>query len=139
MSGLVHFLTATEVVSGSISIISLAGVITAPVGLALGGITVGLTTLSFGLNFGKKNISKKISKHEQINTLAVSKLTTVNDMISKSLTDYVISSDEFSLTVQEKEKYITLKNKIRIDHRNSTDEQLNTEELKAKLTKINRR
>ena len=36
MSRVVHFLAATEVVSGSFSIISLAGVITAPVGLALG-------------------------------------------------------------------------------------------------------
>ena len=51
----------------------------------------------------------------------------------------MFSSDEFSLIVQEKEKYIALKNKIRIDHRNSTDEQLNTEELKEKLTKINRK
>ena len=129
INGIVHFLTAAEVVSGSITTVSMAGVITAPVGIALGSVTVVMVATSFGLNFGKKNITKKISKHEQIYTLAASKLNTINDIISKALSDSVISSEEFSLIIQEKEKYITLKNKIRIEHKNITED----EDFKVRL------
>ena len=122
INGIVHFLTATEVVSGSITTVSLAGIITAPVGIALGSVTVVMVATTFGLNFGKKSITKKISKHEQIYTLAASKLNTINDIISKALTDSVISQEEFSLIIQEKEKYIMLKNKIRNEHKTEPED-----------------
>ena len=97
INGIVLFLTVAEVVSGSITTVSLARVITASVGIALGSVTVVMLATTFGLNFGKKNITKKISKHSQIYTLAASKLNTINNIISKALTDSVISPEEFSL------------------------------------------
>jgi hypothetical protein len=75
----------------------------------LGGVTIGSAIVSSGLSWGKYNISKKLSKHEKIGMLAVSKLNTINDLISKVLNDSHISSEEFSLITKEKETFITMK------------------------------
>ena len=126
-TGLSHFLNITSVAAGSVGISALAGVITAPIGLALGGVTIGSALISSALSWEKKNILKKLGKHEKIATLAVSKLNTINDLVSKALTDSHISDDEFSLILKEKDKYITMKNNIRQENREMAT---NVDELK---------
>ena len=121
----------TSVTAGSIGISALAGVVTAPIGIALGGITIATAVISTGLNIQKKKILKKLSKHEKIGTLAISKLNTINDLVSKALTDSLISAEEFTLVNKEKEKYIGLKNSIRKDQRESTSkDNVDVESLK---------
>lgn len=115
-----HFLNITSVVAGSLSVTALAGVITAPIGMALGGITIGGAVVSSILTWEKKNILKKLEKHEYIYTMAISKLNTVNDLVSKALNDSHISTEEFTLIIKEREKYIILKNEARKKHREST-------------------
>ncbi|WP_375702762.1 hypothetical protein, partial [Bartonella sp. CL43QHWL] len=107
----------------------LAGVITAPIGLALGGVTIGSAIISSALGWEKKNILRKIEKHEKISQLAISKLNTINDLVSKALTDSHISTTEFSLILKEKEKYISMKNAIRKKQR-ETNSNVDVESLK---------
>jgi hypothetical protein len=52
--------------------------------------------------------------------LAVSKLNTINDLISKALHDSHVSTEEFTLITKEKEKFITMKNVIRKKQRESS-------------------
>ena len=113
ITGINHGLNVTSAISGSVGITALAGVITAPVGLALGGVTIGSAIASSLIGWQKKNIFKKLSKHEKVYTLAISKLNTVNELVSKALIDSRISDQEFSLILKEKEKYISLKNNMR--------------------------
>ena len=129
INGIIHSLNIVSVASGSVTITSLAGIITAPVAIGLGGVTIAGALLSTGLSVKKKDILKKIEKHEKISTTAISKLNTINDLVSKALTDSKISPEEFTLILQEKEKYLALKNSIRKKQRES-DRNIDVETLK---------
>jgi hypothetical protein len=61
--------------------------------------------------------------------LAVSKLNTINDLVSKAITDSYISTEEFTLLIREKEKYISMKNAIRKKQRES-NQNIDVEQLK---------
>jgi hypothetical protein len=50
----------TSIAAGSIGVSELAGVITAPIGIALGGVTIGSAIISSGLSWGKKGYFKEI-------------------------------------------------------------------------------
>jgi hypothetical protein len=62
--------------------------------------------------------------------LAISKLNTINDLVSKAITDSHISTEEFTLIIREKEKYIySMKNAIRKKQRES-NQNIYVEQLK---------
>ena len=63
----------------------------------------------------RRRLTTKANKHYKIKTIADSKLNSIKDLISKSLTDGQISENEFKLILDELEKYIILKedNKIK--------------------------
>ena len=130
ITGVSHFLNFTSIAAGSVGVSALAGVVTAPIGIALGSVTIATSLISTGLNIEKKKILKKLSKHEKIHTLAISKLNTINDLVSKALTDSLITSEEFTLINKEKEKYIGLKNTVRKDHRTVSNVDVDAETLK---------
>ena len=109
---------------------SLSGVISAPIGLGIGGLALVSSLLTVAFTKGKDYISKKLEKHEKIATLAISKLNTINDLVSKSLTDSHISQEEFSIILKEKEKYIELKNAVRNKTKQTTSEGVNVDEIK---------
>lgn len=134
ISGIGHALNAVSLAAGSISITALAGAITAPIGLALGGVTLTTTLFSTVLSFHKKKIVSKIEKHEKISQLAISKLNTINDLVSKALNDSHISSEEFSLIIGEKEKYVLLKNGIRKKQREIITKESNVDVETLKKT-----
>jgi hypothetical protein len=58
--------------------------------------------ISSGPSWEKNNILKKLSNHEKRGMLAVSKLNTINDLVSKALNDSHISTDELALITKEK-------------------------------------
>lgn len=124
-----YVINVTNIAAGSVGVSALAGLITAPVGLALGGVTIGGAILSSVLSWENKNILHKIEKHEKIEMLAVSKLNTINDLVNKAINDSHISTEEFSLIIKEKEKYITMKNSIRKNKR-ETNQNVDVESLK---------
>jgi len=77
-------------------------------------VTIGGSVVSSILfNRLHKRFLHKIEKHKAIYTCAVTKLNTVHDIYSKALEDGKIDPIEFKLILDEKEKYIALKNAIR--------------------------
>ena len=63
--------------------------------------------------FASSRCSKKATKHDEIRVLALSKLDTVKDHISKALEDGSIDDREFKLILDEIAKYRTMKDEIR--------------------------
>ena len=129
ITGFTHFINLASITAGSVGVSALAGLITAPIGLALGGVTIGGAVISTALTWEKKNVLHKLEKHEKIEMLAVSKLNTINDLVSKAITDSHISTEEFSLITKEKEKYISMKNSIRKNKR-ETNQNVDVDTLK---------
>ena len=68
-----------------------------------------------------RRLAVKVKKHCEIRVLAVSKLNTISDHVSRALMDGVISDDEFKLIVEELQKYDQLKAEIRAGSRKKTD------------------
>ena len=61
----------------------------------------------------RRRLHKKTQKHYEIKTIADSKLNSIKDSISKSLTDGQISEQEFKSILDELDKYNKLKDSIR--------------------------
>ena len=56
---------------------------------------------------------KKTEKHEKIKLIAMSKLSSVNDLVSKALSDGKVSDTEFEIILAEMESYRNHKSQIR--------------------------
>ena len=80
---------------------------------ALASVATVFGLLSAGFTVANKRLEKKVTKHEKIYTLALAKLNSVAELISKALTDKRISDSEFSIILCEVEKYHELKAAIR--------------------------
>ena len=66
---------------------------------------------------GEQTTREKVTKHEKIYTLALAKLNSVAEMVSKALTDKRISDSEFLIILREVKKYHELKAAIRDDEK----------------------
>ena len=108
-----------SITTGSLSVVLTgSGVATSLTGP---GIVIGVPLASVGVVCGiiasvntsiMKKLSAKISKHDQNIMLAKSKCNTIADLVSKALSDGVISDSEFSLILSESNKYEQLKTEI---------------------------
>ena len=70
-----------------------------------------------------RKLTLKSEKHEKIKTLAVVKLNTISDYVSKALEDGYISDDEYSLILNELGKFNEMKEEIRSETKVSIDEE----------------
>ena len=107
-------LNVLAILSGSISIASFASVIGAPAGII--GASCGFT-FSITSGFIKrflKAITNKRKKYYKIVMLARSKLNSIENKISKALTDNEISHEDFETIINEEKKYRELKESIRM-------------------------
>ena len=107
-------LNVLSILSGSISIASFATVIGAPAGII--GASCGFT-FSITSGFVKKflkTIRNKKKKHNKIVMLARSKLNSIENKISKALTDNEISYEDFQTIINEEKRYRELKESIRM-------------------------
>ena len=86
------------------------GIVASP---ALAGVATVCGLSSVGFTFASKRLERKVTKHEKIYTLALAKRNSVNELVSKALTDKQISDVEFHIITREVEKYHTLKAEIR--------------------------
>ena len=77
---------------------------------------------------------KKCEKHERIKLIALTKLSSVNDLVSTALTDGRISAEEFKVISQEEESYRELKSQIRKRVRNELSVE-REEEIRAEAEK----
>ena len=113
-------LNGVALTTGSLSVIlSASGLAASLTGL---GIVVGVPLGAIGGIFGivsasmvrvSKRIAVKISKHERTVAIGETKLSTIDDLVSKALQDNQISATEFQLILSEVEKYETLKREIK--------------------------
>ena len=88
----------------------LCGIVASP---ALAGVATVFGLLSAGFTVVSKRLERKVTKHEKIYTLALAKLNSVAELISKALADKKISDSEFTIILREVQKYHELKAAIR--------------------------
>ena len=86
------------------------GIVASP---ALAGVATVFGLLSAGFTMVSKRLERKVTKHEKIYTLALAKLNSVYELVSKALADKRISDSEFKIIIREVEKYHELKAAIR--------------------------
>ena len=104
-----------------------------PVVVTIEGVTIGLGVVSSILfNRLHNRFLHKIEKHKAIYTCAVTKLNTIHDIYSKALEDGKIDTTEFKLILDEKDKYIALKNAIRKQSLDS-EQKINIEEIQKEF------
>ena len=81
-----------------------------------------------------------MTKHEKIYTLAVAKLNSVSELVSKALSDKRISDSEFMIILHEVKKYHELKAAIRDGVKKTENKETQTQppdldKLKGELRK----
>ena len=107
---------------------------------ALAGVATVFGLLSAGFTVMSKQLERKITKHEKIHTLALAKLNSVAELVSKALADKRIRDSEFTIILREVEKYHELKEEIRAGKKKTQTENKETqtpdvEKLKDELQK----
>ena len=106
-------LIITTVISGSTSIAAISSGVAIPIGIVLTGT---ILLLSIATTVTKKSLNAirvKQKKHDQIILLAQTKPEGIQDIISKALTDGIVSDLEFERTLSELDRYRTLKQEVR--------------------------
>src|SRR5688572_7967056 len=83
--------------SGAATIAVLSTIVAAPIAVALQGLAVAAGMFSVIGGVVNRKLTLKSEKHEKIKTLAVVKLNTISDYVSKALEDGYISDEEYSL------------------------------------------
>jgi hypothetical protein len=101
----------------------LSTIIAAPVAIAMEAAALGTGLLSIIGTQVSRKLSMKAEKHEKIKTLAESKLNTICDHISKALKDNHISDDEFTLIMSELDKFLNMRDEIRMNTKTKIDEE----------------
>ena len=98
---------------GTLSTASHATIVGIPVGIAGVSLTL-IFTVTTGVVKKLLNITrKKKKKHNEIIALARSKLNIAETLISRALTDFEISHEEFSKIIYEKNNYEQIRDNIR--------------------------
>ena len=98
---------------GTLSIASHATIVGIPVGIA-GALLTLIFIVTTGIVKKLLNITrKKKKKHNKIIALARSKLNIIETLISRALTDFDISHEEFSKIIYEKNKYEQIRDYIK--------------------------
>ena len=89
-----------------------AAIVEIPVGIAGASLTL-IFTVTTGIVKKLLNITrKKKKKHNKIIALARSKLNVIETLISRALTDFEISPEEFSKIIYENNNYEQIRNNI---------------------------
>ena len=103
---------------------------------ALAGIATVFGLLSAGFTVASKRLERKVTKHDKIYTLALAKLNSVAELVSKSLTDKRISYSEFTIILREVEKYHELKASIKAGEKQMKTSNKETQTQPPDLDKI---
>lgn len=117
----------------------LTTIVAIPISIVLEGIALGSGLLSVITKITSKNLASKAKKHQKITVLADSKINTVQDLVSKALTDGKISEEEFSLILEEEKKFKEMKEEIRLKANKKVNEGLiekGRNEFRNKLIKV---
>ena len=104
-----HFLILASRITGCISISSFASLLGIPIGITSSATGLKICAITAGIKMYKSIIKKKKKKHDKIVLLAKSKSISIEVLISKTLTDSVISHDKFVLTNNVQKEYDNMK------------------------------
>ena len=87
---------------------------------SVAGAPIGITEASFTLIFSltKEITRNKEKKHEKILMLAISKLNSIETIISPVLIVMEVSHEEFVTTLKEKDEYEKMKENLRSENEN---------------------
>ena len=116
-----HSLITATVITGSGSIATLCTGVGLPASVALASVSL---VLSIATAITRKTIKLydiKAKKHDKIAVLAQTKLDSVHDTVSKAINDGHISPEEFQRVIHEKQRYLLLKQGIRVKTKRVTD------------------
>jgi hypothetical protein len=91
----------------------LSTIIAAPIVIPLEVVAIGCGLVGVGGKFISRKLLRKAKKHDDIRVLAISKLNSISDLVSKAIQDQQISSEEYSLILAEWKKYLQMKKDIR--------------------------
>ena len=111
-----------------------------PVGASLGALGGLFGLISVGCGLTIKRLSKKVSKHEEIVTLAKSSINTIRSIISKALTDGKIDEKEYALVIKvdnlHNDRKLSIKKRAEsVDLKKMREDMKN--ELIQQLTRVN--
>ena len=90
---------------GTLNIASYATVVGIPAGITGSSLTLIFTVTTGGVKTLLNITRKKKKKHNKIIALARSKLSIIENLISQALIDFVITHEEFSKIIYEKNNY----------------------------------
>ena len=105
--------------SGEVSIISFITIVGVPVGIASARFTLIFSIAKEIIKILLKITRNKNKMHDKIFMLAESKLNSIEILISKALNDIEISHEEFTIILNEKDKYDKMKYKIINENENN--------------------
>ena len=127
-----HTLITATVITGSGSIVTLCTGVGLPASIALASVSLILSLTTAITRKTNKIYDAKSKKHDKIAILAQTKLDSIHDDVSKAITDGHVDSIEFQRIIQEKQRYLLLKQEIRHKTKRVTDT-LNDERRRAIL------
>ena len=105
---------------GGVSIISFTSMAGAPVEIASASFTLIFSIAKGIMKILLETTRNKKEKHDKILMLAESKLNSIEKLVSKALHDMEISHEEFTIILDEKDKYERMKYKIIDESNNDT-------------------
>jgi hypothetical protein len=106
-------LTTTSVGLGVAGVGLLSTIIAAPIVLGMEIAALGLGVGSLLIKYISKALSLKVEKHQKILSLTECKLNTIQTHISKAIEDGNITEDEFKLILEERQKFIDMREELR--------------------------
>ena len=136
-----NLLSRTSTSTGTLSFcLSGSGVGTAfsgvglPLAASLGGLGLVCGVVSVITGEARKNVSRKVTKHEKTVSVCESKINSLKDRISKALADDRISNEELENILAEMEKYHELKKDIRVGFKkNKVKKTVDSDELRREI------
>ena len=87
-------------------------IVVTPIVIAIEGVSLFTGLLSIIGKYGIKKTSKA-EKHQKIKMITSTKLNTIASHISKALSEYKVTDEEFRLILEELEKYNVMKEEVR--------------------------
>ena len=105
--------------SRGVSIISILSIVRVPVVIASASFTWIFSIAKVIIKILFKITRNEKKKHDNILMLAKSKLSSIKILISKALSDMEISHEEFTIILNEKDKYDKMKHKIINENENN--------------------
>ena len=105
--------------SGGVSIISFISIAGVPVGIAIANFTLIFSIAKGIIKVLVKITRNKKKKHDNILMLAESKLNSIEMLISKALNEMEVSHKEFTIILNEKDRYEKIKYKLISENENN--------------------